>query len=290
MIKKLLPTTVKKRIRKILADQLKVQSEPYSYKLDFSCKERLKNKTIMITGANGGIGSAISLRLAAEGAIVGVSGRNMEKISSVCTEIRSIYPEANLVPIQLDVLNEADIETQLQSFAKEYGHIDIFINNAGGGGRGDAKPLREQSVDIIDRILNTNLRGAMLCARVASKLMVEQKSGGKIISMSSVMGMNGHANWSEYAASKAGIIGMTKSLALELGEYNIKVNCISPGYVYQTPFDRFLINRPTNGTALKRRGYTDEVASLVAFLCSDEADYITGHNFVIDGGRTLGLK
>ena len=102
--------------------------------------------------------------------------------------------------------------------------------------------------------------------------------------------MNGQANWTEYAASKAGIIAMTKSLALELGQYNITVNCVSPGKVLQQPFDRIVEHTHTEVNALKRSGYTDEVASLVAFLCSDEANYITGQNFVIDGGRSIGLK
>ena len=129
----------------------------------------------------------------------------------------------------------------------------------------------------------------MLCARVASSIMVKQ-GYGKIINMSSVMGMNGKENWSEYSASKAGILGLTKSLALELGEHNITVNAVSPGMVQQIPFDRAIPKKHSHTNPLHRFGYTDEVASLVAFLCSDEANYITGQNFVIDGGRSIGLK
>lgn len=229
------------------------------------------------------------MRMAVEGAIVGVCGRTIEKIDGVAKQILECYPEAKLVPIVLDVTNDKNIEDSIMNFVYKIGHLDIFINNAGGGSRGESKPLREQKISQLDTILNTNLRCSMICAKFASQIMVEQKYG-KIISMSSVFGLNGKENWSEYDSSKSGILGLTKSLALELGEYNITVNSVSPGMVQQTPFDGGLPKVYTLTNALRRKGYTDEVASLVAFLCSDEANYITGQNFVIDGGRSIGLK
>lgn len=261
----------------------------YVYNINKQDIGRAEGKVALVTGGTGAIGSAICLRLAAEGALVGICGRTIEKINTTISIIKEICPEAKVEPVVLDVTNEANIASAITDFAETHGRLDIFINNAGGGSRGEAKPLRDQDISILDSVLDTNLRGAMLCAKYASRIMVKQKFG-KLISMSSVMGMNGKENWSEYSASKSGILGLTKSLALELGEYNITVNAVSPGMVQQIPFDRAIPLRFTHTNALKRFGYTDEVASLVAFLCSDEANYITGQNFVIDGGRSIGLK
>lgn len=290
ILKKIIPSSIKKKIKERLRKEFENNSSMRCvYDLNIQHQDRALNKVILVTGGTGAIGSAICYRMAVEGGIIGVCDRSIKKINSVIDQIKQSYPSAKLFPVVLDVMDENNIKNVVNDFAKAQGRLDILVNNAGGGAREKNKPLREQDISIVDSVLNTNLRGAILCSKYASEIMVRQQSG-KIISMSSVMGLNGKECWTEYSASKSGILGMTRSLALELGEYNIMVNAVSPGMVQQVPFDRALPKRYSHTNALKRYGYTDEVASLVAFLCSDEANYITGQNFVIDGGRSIGLK
>lgn len=286
IIKRIVPKTIKNKIQSWINEH---SNKFCIYKLTYEEKTRLKNLRVLVTGATGAIGSAICLRLSCEGAIVGVCGRNENKIYDMIARIKAVNPTAILEPIVLDVLDNHNIETAINSFVEVYGGIDALINNAGGGPRDYAKELYKQDIDLIDSIINTNLRGTLLCCRIASKYMIAQNKG-KIVNIGSVMGMQGMPLWTDYASSKAAIIGLTKSLALELGKYNINVNCISPGAVAQIVFDGDNKERPTSSNALGRWGKGDEVAALIAFLISDQSDYITGQNIAIDGGRSIGLK
>ena len=293
MVKKLTKKVLRNVKHIIKGNQNSVHNQPDKPKYTVYTEDagRQQDKRVMVTGGTGAIGSAICARLFYEGATVGVCGRNRGKITETIDRIKADFPDATgrLFPLELDVTDYNSIEQAIDSFCGAFGGLDYFINNAGGSARGQNKPVYQQEIRVIQDVINTNLMGSILCARKALGKMILQNAGC-IINMSSVVGMNGKATMSDYAAAKSGIIGFTKSLALEMGEFNIRVNCISPGMVNQTPFDMGLESKPVETNCLKRMGYTSEVASLVSFILSDEARYITGHNFVIDGGRTLGLK
>ena len=289
LIKKMIPKKVKKYIKTQVEKECgSIRSVEYI--VHTSDLEALADKAIIVTGSTGAIGSAIAHRLYIEGATVGICGRNETKVIQIIErfEKENVSKAGHLIPICIDVTDDVSIESGIQEFIRQTGKVDALINNAGGGARSQSKLLCEQEIEVIDRVINTNLRGSLLCARKVAQTMVNQRNG-VIVNMASVVGMNGKEKMTDYAAAKSGIIGFTKSLALELGKYNIRVNCVSPGMVNQFPFDAGTPTKNTNTNCLGRFGYTDEVADLVAFIVSDKAKYITGHNFVIDGGRSLGL-
>jgi 3-oxoacyl-[acyl-carrier protein] reductase len=290
LLAKIVPSNVKDRVKANLKDYCLKNNitGKFEYKLLRADEHKFDNLVCLVTGGTGAIGSAICLRLAAEGALVGVCGRSEQKIKQVISRIEDVYPQSKLEPVVLDVLDDDAVEQAVDAFALNHGRIDVLINNAGGGAREKKTVFENQTIEVIDSILDINLRGTIVVSRIAAK-HIKQSKAGKIINMSSIVGMNGMQQYSEYAAAKAGVIGFTKSLAIDMGMYGITVNCVSPGMVYQDVFDRSHVCNHTELNQLKRNGYTDEVASLVAFLVSNEANYITGQNFVIDGGRSIGL-
>jgi len=272
---KLLPKSIDHRLRRHYN-----QKKTFVVKIENS--RRFEGRNIIVTGGAGGIGTAISMRLAFEGATVGVCGRNMQKVNELCYLINEKGGSA--FPLNLDVTDEASVSRAIRTFSEEHGAIYAIVNNAGGSARKEACDFVNQKTAVIDRVINTNLRGAMICTHEALQYM---SSGvGRVICISSVVGLQGKRAMTDYAASKSGLVGFTRSLALELGDKNITVNSVAPGWTLRTQFEDN--DEHANVCCIQRKGKPEDVASLIAYLLSDEASYITGQNIFIDGGRTLG--
>lgn len=242
----------------------------------------LKGKRALVTGGSRGIGRAIALELAAAGAdvVINYAGSHAaaEQTAAACQEFG-----AKAVAIQADISQADEVECLFAKAKEALGSVDILVNNAGI--TRDALLLR-MSDDDIDSVLATNLRGAMLCSRAAAKLMIKARFG-RIISISSVVALCGNAGQANYAAAKAGLIGMSKSLAKELAGRGITVNVVAPGFI-TTDMTAVLTEAQQRemlaGVPMKRAGEPKDVAAVVRFLSSDEAAYITGQVISVDGG------
>lgn len=258
------------------------------YVINVGQHKELEGKVAVITGGSGAIGRACAVRLAAEGATVYVCGSRLESAKPVVEEILSLGLKARAVA--LNVLDAKSIEDTFKTIANENGsHVDILVNSAGGSARGRANNVANQDVEVIDEILNLNLRGAMLCSRSAAQIMIPNKSG-RIINITSVIGLQGKSGFSEYAASKGGSIAFIKSLAQELGRYGITVNGVAPGIVQRGEVTETMIHNLSSTNWMGTYGKPEDISAVVNFLCKDEASFITGQNIAVDGGRSLGLK
>lgn len=259
---------------------------PYIIKIDGH--EELSGKVAVITGGSGSIGRACAFRLAAEGAKVYVCGSRPDSANPVVHEIVAAGKQA--IPVQLNVLDADDIRFKFEKIAEDNGgHIDIIVNSAGGSARERANVVVNQDISVIDDILGINLRGAMICAKEAAKYMIKNKSG-RIINITSVIGIQGKAGFSEYAASKGGSIAFIKSLAQELGKYGITVNGVAPGIVQRGEVTMQALGRLVKTNWMETFGKPEDISAAVYFLCKEEASFITGQNIAVDGGRSLGLK
>ena len=243
---------------------------------------KLQDKIAIVTGAGRGIGRGIALELASQGAKVVVNfSRSADAAEQAVAEISAAGGEA--IAVQGDVANAAQVEALIKTTQEKFGRVDILVNNAGV--TRDKLILRMTEEDW-DAVLDTNLKGAFLCARYAAPVMVKQKSG-VIVNVGSVIGKVGGAGQVNYAASKAGLVGLTKSLAKELGGRNIRVNAVAPGFI-ETDMTDFM-KEDQRETLIKqiplgRLGAVEDVARVVAFLCGPDAAYIQGEVLSIDGG------
>lgn len=245
----------------------------------------LSGKTALVTGASRGIGRAIALRLAADGANVAVIyAGSADKAEAVCEEIRAMGVEAKAY--RCDVASAEAVKETVKVVTAELGKIDILVNNAGITKDGLLMGMSEEA---FDRVIETNLKGTFNCIRFAARPMIRQKSGC-IINMASVVGVAGNAGQANYAASKAGVIGLTKTAARELASRGIRVNAIAPGFI-ETDMTEVLSDKVKEASVsqipLGHFGKPEDVANLAAFLASEAAAYITGQVIHCDGGMVI---
>ena len=248
---------------------------------------RYSDKVAVVTGATGFIGKEIAARLALKGAEVYICARNKERAEKLISEFES--KSLSLKYVLFDLNDEQEISEAFEKIISNSKKIDILVNCAGGSSRDDWNYLYKQSAGVISEVLDTNLKGTILCSKWASKHMADNKSG-RIINISSTVGIGGKAGFSEYAAAKAGVIGLTKSLAIEMGEFGVTVNCVTPGIVFRGEMTSAKIDEIASKNVMGSVGVANDIAYAVDFFASDEANFITGQNLIVDGGRSLGLK
>jgi 3-oxoacyl-[acyl-carrier protein] reductase len=244
----------------------------------------MQNRTAVITGASRGIGRACALELARAGARVALAARNLDKLEEVAAEVRALQGEAFVASI--DLSSTDSIRDTFARIAKDFGRVDILVNN--GAVTRDGLALRMKQADW-DAVIGTNLSGAFCCIQQVLQGMMRER-WGRIVNVSSVVGECGNAGQANYVSSKAGLIGLTKAIAQEMGSRNITVNAIAPGFIdtdmtavlSQELKDAMLARIP-----LRRLGKPEDIAAAVRFLSSDEAGYITGAVLDINGGMYM---
>src|SRR5271169_999496 len=245
----------------------------------------LKDKVALVTGASQGIGRATALALAEAGAKVAIAARNTEKLASLAAEIAAAGGEALAVP--MDVADPAQVKAGFQQLLAKFGKLDILVNNAAI--TRDTLALRMKLEDW-DAVLRTNLTGAHLCIQQALGAMLKQRSG-RIINITSVVAQTGNAGQANYVASKAGLIGLTRAIAVEVASRSITVNAVAPGFIetpMTDPLSPELKEKMKSLIPLARFGKDREIAATIVFLASDEAAYITGQVIDVNGGMYMG--
>jgi 3-oxoacyl-[acyl-carrier protein] reductase len=244
----------------------------------------LTDKVALVTGASRGLGKAIALALAAEGASVAAVARSEDALKATLEAIRGAGGTAE--PFALDVSDDAAVEAAVEKIASRFGHIDVLVNNAGV--TRDGLLMRMKTEDW-DAVIDTNLKGAFHLTKPVGRIMVKQRAG-RIINISSVIGLMGNAGQANYAASKAGLIGFTKSVAKEFASRGITCNVVCPGFIetdMTAGLGEELRKKLLEKIPLQRLGQPEDVAGVVAFLCSPAASYITGQILTVDGGMVM---
>lgn len=242
---------------------------------------KLTGKVALVTGAAQGIGKAIALLLARNGADMVVSDINLEKAEETAKEIRAIGP--NAMAVKVDVANLSDVERMVTGILEKLAKIDILVNNAGITRDKLILRMTEEDWDVV---LGVNLKGTFNCIKAVVRHMAKQRSG-KIVNIASVVGEMGNAGQANYSASKAGVIGLTKTIAREYAQRGINVNAIAPGYI-ETPMTEALPEKAKEELRrlipMERLGKPEDVAEAVLFLISEESSYVTGQVLNVNGG------
>jgi len=244
----------------------------------------LKDKIAVVTGASRGIGKSISLALAKQGAKIVAVDVTLKGMDELLAEIKALGSEG--IAVEGNVTVTADTEKMIDQAVATYGRVDILVNNAGI--TRDGLLLRMKDEDW-DAVLTVNLKGAFLCTRAASKVMTKQRSG-RIINIASVVGQMGNAGQANYCASKAGLMGLTRSNARELAKRNITVNAVAPGFIVSDMTEALPDKVKQEMAAqipLERFGTADDIANAVVFLASDASHYITGQVLAVNGGMYM---
>ena len=249
--------------------------------------KRLDGRVALVTGAGKGLGKAFCLRLAEEGAdIVAVTRADTEGLEKTAKEVRSLGRE--VLAAKVDVSREEDTLSMAAQALERFGRIDVLVNNAAYYYGVARKAFTEISLEEWDRMMAVNVKGPWLCTRAVFPNMKE-RGKGKIINLASEVFFTGSQGFAHYVSSKGGVIGLTRALAIELGPYGICVNAVAPGYT-DTEASRTIADvskYDTSRTPLKRLERPEDVVGIVAFLASDESDFITGQTVLVDGGRAM---
>lgn len=269
----------------------------------------LQGKIALVTGAAGagGLGRAIALRLAQEGADLVVNDLSAEcaprqGLPDVVREIESLGRRA--LPAYADVSSAREVERMTAAALEHFGQIDILVNNAAAPAGRDRLPVVELEEDVFDLIQRVNVKGTFLCSQAVARAMIARGGGGRIINMSSTAGRRGYPHYAAYSTSKFAVRGFTQSLAQELGLYGITVNAICPGLVATERIDEIaaavappgvsaqeqrqtMVDQAISGNPIGRMTESDDIARMAAFLASDEAAFLTGMSYVVDGGGQM---
>lgn len=246
---------------------------------------KLDGKTAIVTGASRGIGRAIALQLASEGAnvVVNFSGSE-QKASQVVEEIQNLGSQA--IAVQANISDSDSVQQLMNATQEQFGSIDILVNNAGITRDNLLMRMKE---DEWDDVINTNLKGVFLCTKAVTRQMMKQRAG-RIINISSIVGVMGNAGQANYVAAKAGVIGLTKTTARELASRNILVNAIAPGFITTEMTETLpedVKSAMLTQIPLAKLGKPEDIAKAVVFLASDDASYMTGQTLHIDGGMYM---
>jgi 3-oxoacyl-[acyl-carrier protein] reductase len=245
---------------------------------------QLEGKKALVTGAGRGIGREIALTLAKAGADIGVCDIDLTLAQSTAEEIQSLG--RNSIPLRCDVSKSSEISETVSAFCVRFSTIDILVNNAGITRDNLLVRMKEEDWDLV---LTVNLKSAFLCCKEAAKVMMKSRCG-KIVNIASIVGITGNAGQANYSASKAGLIGLTKSLAKEFASRNIQVNAVAPGFIKTAMTDKLSDadkEKLISQIPMQRMGLPQDVANVVLFLSSSLSDYITGQVITVDGGMVM---